>query len=1044
MPNERMHKRTIFIIASLFIVLLAGSRICWILTFQNGHQPHALNGQLDLRSWDAGDNRTVALDGQWEFYPGVGLMSDRIDRILDHPLYIQVPGNWNAALQPEHRTPYGYGSYRLSVLVNPANDYTYSIRIPSVRSSSALYVNGRLLVKSGQPADNEKEYVARNVPYSASFSSNGRSVIEIVIEAANFKDARESGIVRSIKFGTEEAVDRETQLSMSMQQMSAVVFLMHGGYALIIYLAGTRDRRLLYFSLLAGSAMLWFLLGSEEKILSYWLPIDYEWGFKLVHMAMTGFALSLFQCVRQQISANWRKALSRIVAVCGVAALLALMLPARYILTLQPLFLSLTLASILVAFLTMLRTSMKDIKENVLLLLSLIAFSSHLVWWGIFLITGIKTVYYPFDLLVSTICFASVWFRRYFQVHAETRKLAEKLQKTDKLKDEFLSNTSHELRNPLHGILNISQAVLEREQHSMSDKSVKDLETVLSVGRRMSLMLNDLLDAMSLKENVPRLQLRSFSIHAVARGVMDLLHLMTQGKPVRLTNHIPEPFPQVFADENRVVQIVFNLLHNAVKFTNEGEIAIRGHAEDGMAHIAVTDTGIGMDEETMRRIFEPYEQDPNGKTMFEGGFGLGLSISKQLVELHGGTLTVRSVPGQGSEFVFTLPLADQAANLIPAAPGVLASTACTAETETIAASSLLGSTSARQTRPIADRSRILIVDDDPVNLNVLENILTTERYEIVAVTSGKSALEILDTKEWDLVVSDVMMPQMSGYELTRTIRKRFTVTELPVLLLTARSQPEDIENGFLSGANDYVTKPVDALELRSRVQALTEVRRSARERLRMEAAWLQAQIQPHFLFNTLNAVAALSEVDTERMRALLEAFGNFLRNKFQFQNIDALVPIEDELSLVRSYLYIEKERFEGRLRVAWETDECEHLSIPPLTIQPLVENAVRHGIMKRKNGGTVTIRVTDFGLYAEITVADDGYGMDKDTVQRLLVRQFGKPSGIGLLNTDLRLRRHYGRGLQINSVPGNGTSISFIVFKQNESSVHSEPSMYGT
>lgn len=147
-------------------------------------------------------------------------------------------------------------------------------------------------------------------------------------------------------------------------------------------------------------------------------------------------------------------------------------------------------------------------------------------------------------------------------------------------------------------------------------------------------------------------------------------------------------------------------------------------------------------------------------------------------------------------------------------------------------------------------------------------------------------------KEWDLVISDVMMPQMSGYELTQIIRQRFSMTELPVLLLTARSQPADIENGFLSGTNDYVTKPVDALELRSRVHALTSVKQSMHERLRMEAAWLQAQIQPHFLFNALNTVIALSQIDVNRMNKVLEAFSRLLRGKFQFDNINEFAPIE--------------------------------------------------------------------------------------------------------------------------------------------------------
>src|SRR5699024_2591755 len=149
----------------------------------------------------------------------------------------------------------------------------------------------------------------------------------------------------------------------------------------------------------------------------------------------------------------------------------------------------------------------------------------------------------------------------------------------------------------------------------------------------------------------------------------------------------------------------------------------------------------------------------------------------------------------------------------------------------------------------------------------------------------------------DLVIADVMMPEMSGYELTRIIRQRFTRSELPILLLTARNRQEDIENGFLAGANDYVTKPVDAVELRSRVLAHTESKQSFRARIQMESAWLQAQIQPHFLFNTLNSIIALSEIDMERMHKLVDAFSQVLRSKFNFQNLNHFIPIERELEL---------------------------------------------------------------------------------------------------------------------------------------------------
>jgi sensor histidine kinase YesM len=1012
----------------LFVVVLTAARLVWLSSFHHEQPWHAEKGQLDLRNWNAANGGTISLDGQWTFYPGALLAGTQEPQSRAASDYIQVPGGWNDSLQTGADTPYGYGTYKLVIQVDPSKDYTYAIRLTSVRSSSMLYVNGRLLGQSGQPAADKNDFAPGNVPYFASFTPDSNGVIEILIEAANFEDPRDSGVIRSVRFGTENALDREIRLSMSMQEMVAVVFLMQAVYALILFLAGRRERSLLSFALLAVFAMVNNLLGSEDKLLSFWFPIGYAWSFKLVHFALTGVAFALLRCVASQLPASWRRIVSWHAILCAVTAALSLLLDTRPIMELQPLFVATFAISVGLTVVALFRASTRNLKDNVLWLLAILAFASHLIWLEIYIVTHIKVVYYPFDLIVAMACFASVWIRRYFHVHAETEKLAAKLQRADKLKDQFLANTSHELRNPLHGILNMSEAVLEREQRLLRPASVKDLETVLSVGRRMSLMLNDLLDVMSLREGSPRMQPGRFCIQSIAAGVLDMFRSMTEGKPVRLYNRIPDSFPLVFADENRVIQILFNLIHNAIKFTAEGEVSIRGHVRDGKAHIAVSDTGSGMDEETMRRMFEPYEQGDPERTMIEGGFGLGLSISKQLVELLGGTLRAESVPGRGTEFVFTLPLADpdgvqeKADEAGSALDPVLAAAEAAAAWEASEGANVSAEPAASP-----DASRILIVDDDPVNLKVVETILSLERhYETKTATGGKEALAALDEREWDLVVADVMMPGMSGYELTREIRRKYSITELPVLLLTARSQPEDIENGFRAGANDYVTKPVDAAELRSRVKAITDVKQSVRARLGMEAAWLQAQIQPHFLFNALSSVAALSEVDTDRMRSLLEAFGHFLRNKFKLHQMDELIPAEEELNIVRSYLHIEKERFGDRLRIAWEIDDSLQLSLPPLTIQPLVENAVRHGLMKRAAGGRLLIRLTNHGTYAEIAVEDDGVGMDAETVRRILSGESASSSGIGLSNTDLRLKRRYGQGLQIRSEPGRGTTVSFV------------------
>ncbi|MEQ6353011.1 ATP-binding protein [Lysinibacillus sp. M3] len=716
--------------------------------------------------------------------------------------------------------------------------------------------------------------------------------------------------------------------------------------------------------------------------------------------------------------------------ICGIAAFMAIVLPTRYIVTYQDIYIFILGIALVITILTVMTKSIKEVRSNIFLLLAILAFGNNYIWDGLLLIFGIKVIMYPFDLIITMACLATLWFKGYAKVYSDTKELANKLQKANKLKDEFLANTSHELRNPLHGILNISKAVLEREERVLSDKSVKDLETVLSVGSRMSIMLNDLLDVMSLKENNPKLKFRTVSIHAIVSGVLDMLYVMGDGKQIQLMNQIPENFSKVIADENRVIQIIFNLLHNAVKYTNEGEVKISGHVRNGMAEIVISDTGIGIDEETIERIFEPYEQGTLSKAMIEGGFGLGLSITKRLVELHGGTLRVKSVVGKGSEFTFTLPISDGTDEQTNVALLSDENKVSAVVTPTNPFDDRIGNQSIME----ANRPRVLVVDDDPVNLRVIETILSIEKYDLVSVTSGNKALEILMSQEWDLVISDVMMPNMSGYELVRTIRQHFSITELPVLLLTARSQPQDIKNGFLSGANDYVTKPVDALELRSRVNALTDVKQSAQQRLQMEAAWLQAQIQPHFLFNTLNAIITLSEIDIERTSKLLEALSDFLRESFKFQNIDELVPLEDEVNLVQSYIYIYKERFGERINVTWDLNVSTDVMMPSLTIQPLIENALKHGILPRENGGNIHISIEDFDTYIEISVSDDGTGMDEATMERLLERKSESSNGIGLLNTDLRLKQHYGKGLQIKSKPNQGTTISFVVFNKKEKS----------
>jgi two-component system, sensor histidine kinase ChiS len=1033
----QMKKSYIILLLVFILVILTGFRILWMETFQYPKQASIHNGQFDLRNWNAEDGSIHLLDGEWEFYPSQWLIDGSRQQLLgdNAPRHIQVPGGWSEVLHADKPSPYGYGSYRLLLYVDPAKHLNYSIRVPSVRTASELYVNGRLLTKSGQVATTKDEYISKDLPYSTTFTADDNGVIELVIQAANYVDSRSGGIVRSIKFGSEEAIAKEMKASIFMQFLAAIIFIMHAVYALILYLIGNKEKKLLYFSLLAICVTITSVFSTDEKLFHQLFYIGIDWDFRLTNIAFVIAAYALLQCTNHRELPYWRRMYPVYKIMNLGTAGITLFLNPTQVIMLFPIYYVLSGTAAVITLITMFKKVIKDLKSNLLLLISFLALMNYALWSLILLDSGLSLVYYPFDMIIAIACLASVWFKDYFIMHANTKELATTLQRMNDHKDQFLANTSHEFKNPLHSILNMSQSVLKRERHLLQERSIKELESLLSVGRRMTLILDDLIDVMSLREGNPRIHKRVIFIQPIVTGVLDMLQLNADVKSVKIANQIPEDFPPVNADENRVVQIVFNLLHNALKYTNDGVISIQAFVKDGRAYIVIADTGIGMDENMLKRLFRPYEQASTSETMIDGGFGLGLSISKQLVELHGGTLVVSSVLGEGSKFTFSLRLAgldaeeeNDVTNSFEPLPlqsmpiQEIASSVYMEKVKIPPATNQTTLIEMNRERPI-----LLVVDDDPVNLQVLEAILPPDEYDLTMVTSGKEALAVLDTKDWDLVISDIMMPQMSGYELTRMIRERFTLTELPVLLLTARSQPKDIQSGFIAGANDYVTKPVEAIEIKSRIEALATIKQSVREQLRLEAAWLQAQIQPHFIFNALNAVTALSDINLDKMRNLLDEFSNFLRNKFEFQNMDRLVPIEEELSLVRSYLYIEKVRFEERLQVIWETDDCGDIKVPFLTIQPLVENAIRHGIMKRNRGGTILIRISVYETHAEITVEDDGDGIDEVQLQRILERKADSRSGVGLINTDLRLKRHFGTGLHITSTLGTGTKVTFHV-----------------
>ncbi|OME91216.1 histidine kinase [Paenibacillus amylolyticus] len=1036
LQTKRMDRYKYLFIMVIIFALLIGMRSVWSELFHTVDEHRAVNGVLDLRDVDLDQSPVMYLNGEWELYPDELLTQQDIAKRNGGAKSVQVPGDWGSGQSQEQEGSYGYGTYRLRILTDPLQT-PVTFWFKGIRSSSEIEMNGDADGGMGEISVDSSTYIPRSTSYTATYDQEGTTSIELLVRVANYDSPYMGGISKPVRFGSQAAVDFSRWYSIGFQMLTFLVLLLHGMYACILYAFNRQERSLLVGAVLTLSVSITVTMG-HDNILMLWLPINYTWGIKIRLISLLLQNACILLLFQRLTMVHVRKAWLQwhvVMTLIYTAVIVVVPIHITYAMihyNVINLFFLVSMIWFLYIVGTMIFRKQVD-RDIVFLLLTAGGIISNLIWSVVETAKDVTTVYYPIDIIFAITGFSAYWFKKYFRNVRENMKLNTELQKGDKIKDQFLANTSHELRTPLHGIINIAHNVITREKNRLDERSLEDMELLITIGRRMSHLLGDLLDVVRLKEHRIELRQGPLSIQSVVPGVIAMLQFMAERKPVFLHMEIPESFPQVMADEERLVQILYNLLHNALKHTEEGTISVSAEIREGHALIHVTDTGIGMDEDTRMRIFLPYEQGSYGISDGQG-IGLGLNICKELVELHGGALTVHSELGKGSVFSFDLPLADEAADQAQSQLPLIWEQA--AEMMEDAPSGFLlprpgmGDAEALATAEMAPllkegRATILAVDDDPVNLDVLVSILSTEPYDITTAGSGQEAMELLGTRQWDLLITDVMMPNMSGYGLTQKVREQFSMSELPVLLLTARSQPPDIYTGFASGANDYVTKPVDAVELKYRIRALTMLNQSIQERLRMEAAYLQAQIQPHFLFNTLNSLMVLSDIDTEHMRKLGDAFSSYLRISFNYLNTGELVKLSYELELVEAYLFIEKTRFEDRLSVVLNVEPDLPLLLPPLSIQPLIENAVRHGLLSRNVGGTLCLSITRHEGYTRIEVKDNGKGMEPEKVAELLRATLGGKGGIGIANTNRRLLQRYGQGLSIISEPGEGTMVSF-------------------
>jgi len=433
---------------------------------------------------------------------------------------------------------------------------------------------------------------------------------------------------------------------------------------------------------------------------------------------------------------------------------------------------------------------------------------------------------------VTTLILSSVITER-LQAESRLKKANDDLQELNQLKDEFLANTSHELRTPLNGIIGIAESLIDGATGKLPDKTKANLAMIMGSGQRLAALVNDILDFSKMKHQQLALQLKPIGLREIVEVVITLSQPLVLNKPVQLINAISPDLSPALADENRLQQILHNLLGNAIKFTERGKVEISAQVLNQRLKVMISDTGIGIEKDKFSRIFESFEQAEGSTARKYGGTGLGLAVTKQLVQLHGGKIGVKSTVGEGSRFFFTLLIAEDSTEQFVNDKSALSIVQKTSGVEVAALMETLQNEASVSSE---GHKNILIVDDEPVNLQVLNNYLSWQNYHLLLAKSGPEALAFIEEGfQPDAILLDVMMPVMTGYEVTQKIRDRWSADEVPILLLTAKNQVSDLVAGLEAGASDYLTKPISKDELLARLKTHLHIKQLQTEAVRLAA-----------------------------------------------------------------------------------------------------------------------------------------------------------------------------------------------------------------
>lgn len=746
---------------------------------------HAVNGVMDLRITNLSGN-IVSLNGEWGLYweQLLTAINDSSGKLTS---YVAFPVKWaNTIVAGKPLPAKGYASYSLTVLL-PKKRPALGLEVPDTYSSFQLYLNGKLFAAAGKPGTSKETTIPHWEEKTIQLDDD-LDTLHLVLQVANFHHSK-GGPYKEIKVGDYDTLFYKRQETQAYDLLLTGCLFMGGLFFFGLYLFGRHDKVILFFSLfclfysyrIIGSG--YYVLHTLFPGLSWVTTIHLEYLSLFISVAF----FTLYTLYLYPKDANRYIMWVEIWACLSLAAVVIIFPPTVFTQLISP-FLAVMFSVIAYAFYVYIKAVRNRrlgapyalISTAVVLLVFVII---NLQYFGFvkpqkaLLFTGYISFFFLQSLILS--------FRFAYTLNKAKKDAEEGLR----AKSDFLSNMSHEIRTPLNSVIGISHMLLEEKPRKDQEER---LQVLLFSANSLLSIVNDILDYNKIDAEKIRFEKIEMDLSGIARNIIGGLQSAADDKGIELRLKIDDAFiNRVIGDPTRTAQVISNLVQNAIKFTKEGFVQLEIKREvvnydNVTVTVSVTDTGIGIEPEKQGLIFERFSQADTSTSRRFGGTGLGLAICKKILSLQGSSLQLKSEPGKGSTFWFTqtFPISHLALSEETRQPALVVS---------------------KDGRKPLDSIRILLVEDNEVNILVARSFLEKWGATIDVARNGQEALDMVDPEKHRIILMDMHMPVMDGFKATAMLRQKGI--RLPIIALTA-NLPHETAPGLAGlDVREIIVKP---------------------------------------------------------------------------------------------------------------------------------------------------------------------------------------------------------------------------------------------